>query len=124
MLKSQPPKAVQLTRALFGVIGLTWLVFSAIIMLRAMPMPASGVANFVVGMMMTENGVVMLLVSWRLRKREKTVYIIGFAIIVMNIILTFMDEFGFYDMATLLVDMAILVLLVSTRREYRACTKQ
>jgi UPF0716 family protein affecting phage T7 exclusion len=50
---------------------------------------------------------------------QKRFYILGMAVLVVNILLTVTNEFGALDLITLLLDVAILGLLIATRNRTR-----
>ena len=39
-------------------------------------------------------------------------------VLVGNIVLTFTDQFGFFDFATLIIDLVLLGILISIRKRY------
>ncbi len=52
--------------------------------------------------------------------RRRVWYYFALAVLAVNIVLTVTDQFGAFDLATLLLDLILLGLLVITRAQYLA----
>jgi hypothetical protein len=113
------PLFVKITQALFFLNVVIWLVFGVITVvwmvnnLESNPTVAAIVTVFMFG-----NAAAMLISGLGLGTYKKWLYIYAWAVIVVNIILTFTDQFGWPDFITLVIDVIILVLLIIIRRRY------
>jgi uncharacterized membrane protein (DUF2068 family) len=96
-----------------------WLVLGYAYLLR---LSRAGTAPqstmLVIAVLMFGNSVAMLLVGWGLGRRNHWLYYFALAVLAINILLTFTDQFGILDLITLLVDIGIVVLLVLNIRHY------
>ena len=61
----------------------------------------------------------LLLAGWGLQQGSRWGFWFALAILVVNIVLTFTDQFGAFDFATLVLDLIILGLLIYARKELR-----
>lgn len=116
----KPALNVQFAAGLFILIGLIWLVFSVVTIIRASGSSASMPIVFfwILSLMMVGNGVLLIAASWGIWRRNKYFYWGGMALLLVNIFLTFTDQFGFFDLATLIIDLGLLILLIIARKEY------
>lgn len=76
------------------------------------------VAMWVVGILMFGNAGAMLLAGIGIGKPRRLFYLFAMAVLAVNIILTFTDQFGIFDLLTLLVDLALLAFLILARSWY------
>jgi hypothetical protein len=113
------PKAVRAAQILFFVNAAIWLVLGVTTLVRL----ASGATDqsmtmWVVGILVFGNAGAMLLAGIGIGRPRKLFYLFALAVLVVNIILTFTDQVGIWDLLTLLVDLALLVLLIVARGWY------
>jgi lysylphosphatidylglycerol synthetase-like protein (DUF2156 family) len=103
-------------RALFFLNTLIWLVFGVVSLVRVTGgYPEKAVMAAVIGVMMFGNALCMLASGIWIGKSRKASFFFALAILAFNIILTFTDQFGWYDFGTLVIDLAILGLLLAAR---------
>jgi hypothetical protein len=62
----------------------------------------------------------MIGLGFAIGKGKKRLFYLAIAVLVINIILTVIDEFGIFDFATLLIDVVLLALLIVTRSRYNS----
>jgi hypothetical protein len=80
--------------------------------------PEQKLSYAIVALLMFGNVAAMLVSAWLAGKRWKWGYFLALAVLLANILLTFTDQFGFLDLVTLLLDLAILGLLLGQRAWY------
>ena len=114
------PLVVSAARWLFISLGVVWLVFGAWSITRIGS--ASGgvpVALFwIIAILMFVNALLLIWIGWRIGRGNKLYYYFGILILAGNIFLTFTDEFGTFDLVTLIINVTLLVLLIATRAKY------
>jgi len=111
---------VKITQALFYINVVIWLAFGVITaawMVNNQD-PDQTVVAAIVTIFMFGNAAAMLISGLGLGTRSKWLYFLAVAVIVVNIILTFTDQFGWPDFLTLVIDVVIFVLLIVIRRRY------
>jgi lysylphosphatidylglycerol synthetase-like protein (DUF2156 family) len=109
---------IKVTQALLYLNAAIWLVFSLTTLFRLNNSGNTSVATqLVILILMAGNVVAMLLSGWGIGRKNRLIYIFALIVMLVNILLTFTDQFGFFDLATLLLDLAILTLLVIDWKE-------
>lgn len=66
----------------------------------------------IMGVMMFGNAGAFLLSAWLLPKKRMPVVIFALAVLLVNILLTFTDQVGFWDWATVLIDFVLVGILL------------
>ncbi len=93
-----------------------WLSFGTISLIR---MKANtSLPDFVlliIAVLMLGNAGAFLLSAWALRTRLRGAFWLTLTVLLVNIVLTFTDQFGWFDFATLLLDLIIFGLLLRDR---------
>jgi hypothetical protein len=104
---------------LFFLIGGIWIVFGVAALLGTVggALGPSIVAWIVAGLMFANAGA-LIWIGWRLEEGDRRTYILGIAVLAVNILLTVTDEFGFFDLITLLIDLTLLTLLIANRSKF------
>ena len=115
----EKPRAVRAAQILFYLNAAIWLVLGVSTLVRL----ASGESDqstsmWVVGVLVLGNAAAMLLAGIALGKPRWPFYAFALAVLVVNIVLTFTDQFGILDLLTLLVDLALLGSLIVARGWY------
>jgi hypothetical protein len=115
----EKPRAVQAAQFLFYINAAIWLLLGITTLVRL----ASGATDqtmtmWVVGILALSNGAAMLLAGIGIGKPNRLFFIFALAVLALNIILTFTDEFGILDLLTLLMDLVLLALLIVVRKWY------
>lgn len=74
--------------------------------------PEQVIAAWIIAVLMFGNAGAMLLSGILVGRRSRNGYYFALAVLAVNILLTFTDEFGALDLVTLLVDLVLLALLL------------
>jgi hypothetical protein len=106
------PGSVRIARVLFYLMAATWLVFAIVSLMRLLNRPGSPLTPLVVAILMFGNVAAMALAGVLLGRPRKLWHLFALAVVLVNIVLTFPDELGLFDLLTLIVDLLILVLLL------------
>jgi hypothetical protein len=72
----------------------------------------------IMAMLMFVNAVVLIWIGWGIGKSQRLYYYFGLLVLAGNIFLTLTDEFGIFDLVTLIINASLLVLLIVTRSKY------
>ena len=110
-------KSVAISQILFIINAAIWLILGIADFLYL----ANRIAMLIlliITLLMFANAGVMLWLAWGLGKQSKLFFYCALGVMAVNIILTFTDEFGFYDLLALLFEVAIVVFLIVTRSLY------
>lgn len=102
-------------RWLFVINALIWFALGITSLGRiSSSNPESTVTLWVVVILMFGNALAMLISGIGITTQHKLFYFFALAILAVNIILTFTDQFGMFDFITLVVDLVILALLIAS----------
>jgi hypothetical protein len=111
--------AVPITRFLFYINAGLWLILAANSILHMTQEYPGHMAMYAfLGVLMVGNAAAMLLCGWGLVRYPWLFYPLGLVVLLVNIPLTLTDEFGFFDLVTLIIDLALLALLVTQRKKF------
>lgn len=118
-------KIIKVTQGLLFLDAAIWLVFGLTSLFRLNNSGnASGATQLVLLILMAGNVVALSLSGWGIGRKYRLVYIFALVVMLVNILLTFTDQFGFFDLATLLLDVGILALLIiSWKEKFRSMEK-
>ncbi|MGB3701712.1 MAG: hypothetical protein WA997_10610 [Anaerolineales bacterium] len=114
------PLVVKAARWLFILLGVIWIVFGVWSTLRV----GSADGNvpvallWIIIILMFVNALLLIWIAWGIGTGNKIYYYFGILVLAANIFLTFTDEFGLFDLLTLIVNIILLVLLIVTRSKY------
>ena len=108
------PTVVSAARWLFVLLGVTWLVFGVWSITRiGNPGSSVPVAVFwIIAILMFVNALLLIWVGWGIGRGNRLYFYFGFLLLAGNIFLTFTDEFGLFDLLTLIINVVLLVLLI------------
>ena len=110
---------IRITRWLFILNALIWLVFGITSILRmSRANPEHTFTMWVVAILMFSNAAAMLVSGIGITTQRRIFYLFALAVLGVNIVLTFTDQFGLFDFITLVIDIIILALLVASRRSF------
>jgi hypothetical protein len=121
-MTEEEDRTVKIVQGLFLLNASIWAAFGAISMAR---MSVDGTTQSpllgAIATMLFGNSIVMGLSAWLIGKREIWGYIFALAIVIVNIFLTFTDQVGFFDIATVVLDVVLLgILLVKRKAIYQS----
>jgi undecaprenyl pyrophosphate phosphatase UppP len=106
-------------QALFYLNALIWLGFGLYTLVNMMGRyPGGAITVYVIGFMMLGNVCAMCLSGILLGWQNKWFYYFAVFVLVSNIVLAVTDQFGFFDLATFILDLVIFRLLISIRKNY------
>ena len=109
----EKPTPNKLAQNLFFLNALIW----AILGILTLTSPQQKIM-LIIGIMMFGNAGAMLLSAWLLGKKRKAFYFFALAVLLVNILLTFTDQFGLPDLLTLLIDLILLTILLIKRKSF------
>ena len=110
---------VKIVQVLFTLNAVIWLSFGLYTLFgMADRYPGQTIIVYVFGYLMLGNVGAMVLSGYLTGKPKRSFFYFGVFVLVMNIMLTVTDQFGFFDLVTLLIDLILLALLISLRKQY------
>ena len=110
---------VLITQWLFFINACVWLVLAINNILRLESISNTPmIVLWVVIILMFANAGAMFVTGLWLGRQSKWAYFLALAILLVNILLTFTDQVGFYDIVTVLLDFVTLGLLFYDRKSY------
>lgn len=114
------PAVVMITRWLFVILGLTWLVFGtwSIVRVGGSGGNITSTMMVIIAALMFINAAVLIWISWGIGRGQKLYYYFGLLALAGNMFLTLTDDFGLFDLIVLLIAIALFILLVVTRSNY------
>ena len=116
---SSKPRTVLLAQRLFFLNAFIWLTFGIMGILRlARGNTTPTITLWVITILMFGNVGALVISGWWLGKRSKWAFIFALAVLGINLLLTFTDQVGFFDILTALIDLVIVGLLIYDRKNY------
>jgi hypothetical protein len=116
---STKPRTILIAQYLFGLNAVIWLIFGIFGILRlAGGSSTPTITLWVVTSLMFGNVGAMLLAGLWLGKQSKWAFFFALAVLSFNILLTFTDQVGFFDILTAIIDLGLLGLLLYDRKKY------
>ena len=114
-------KLIQIGKWLFWLNAAVWLIFGIWSMVRiGNSEGGTAVTLWIIAILMLGNVAAMLWSSWAIQKQAAWYRFAVIVILVANILLTITDQFGIFDLLTLLLDLILLgtVLVLHRRRSH------
>lgn len=109
----------RMIRSLFILNALIWLGLGISTLLNTSGSgPISPLLRTIIAALMAGNALAMGWIGLRLQVGRRWTYLLGLALLGVNILLTIIDEFGPLDFATLVIDVILLALLLVGRKLY------
>ena len=90
---------VKTAQAIFRLNAVIWLVFGIISLVRLAGNPTHQTITLI-------------------SKRNQWLYLIALTVLLGNIILTFTDQFGLFDLITLVIDLILLGIMLVKREQF------
>jgi len=119
---TKSPSPIKVTQVLFFINAAIWLLFGAVSLIRMVNNSSQIVATLIISIFMLGNVGAMLIAGVGIAKRNQWSYYFGLAVLAINIVLTITDEFGVFDLLTLIIDLVLLGLLIVTKSFYHRST--
>lgn len=109
-------KQIRMAQILLFVNAAVWLLFGLISLVRMATGESAATSTLlVVAVLMFGNVAALLIAGIVVRKPQKRWFWLVTAVLLINIILTFTDQVGIFDLLTLLLDLLILSLIIANR---------
>ena len=119
MQSQTKPHTVLIAQSLFFINACVWLVIAVNSILRLESISNTPiVVLWVVILLMFANAGAMFITGLWLGKQSRWAYFLALTVLLANILLTFTDQVGFYDIVTVLLDIVTLGLLLYDRKNY------
>lgn len=94
-----------------------WIFFGVASLIGMTGTGPGRTATVVVAILMFGNAAAMLVAGIGLRIRHRWSLYFGVLVLATNILLTFTDQIGFWDLITSMIDLILLVFLVYSRKQ-------
>lgn len=95
-----------------------WFCFSLWYFFRFQEKFADQLIGFlIVAFLMLGNACVFLFIAWAITQKFRWIFSFAIVYTVLNAILAFTDQMGFYDFLALLIDVILLILLLLVRKK-------
>ncbi|MFN2111081.1 MAG: hypothetical protein ACK2UI_15610 [Anaerolineae bacterium] len=108
---------VRVAQILFFLDAAIWIALGITSLLNVARGSTSIMTAIVIGVLMFGNAGAMVLSGFGLGK-WRGFYYLALAVLLVNIVLTFTDQVGLLDILTFLLDLALLMLLITTSKQY------
>jgi len=119
MANPRAPRAVVTAQILFFILAATWLLFGVLSLIRMVNGATDQtITMWVVAVLVVVNAGAMLVAGLGCGSGNRLFYYFALVLLVANLVLTVTDQFEIFDLITLLIDAALLVLLMATRKRY------
>ena len=116
---SSKPRTVLIAQRLFFISAAIWLIFGIMGISRLLDGGNTPtIALWVIAILMFGNLGAMLAAGLWLGRQSKWAFLFALVVLAANILLTFTDQVGFFDIITALLDFCILGLLLYDRKNY------
>lgn len=107
----------------FVILGVIWFVFGVYSLIRITG-GNTGLSSFgwIIAGLMFVNSTVLIWIGWKLKEARRFYFYLALLVLAGNILLTVTDEFGIFDLVTLIIAISLLILLLVTRSKYLAAS--
>ncbi len=109
------PMIVSAARWLFILLGVIWLAFGTSSIARVSDNSGSvpSTVLWIIAILMFVNALLLFWTGWGIGRGNRLYFYFGLLILAGNIFLTFTDEFGTFDLVTLIINIVLLILLIA-----------
>ena len=109
------PMMVRAARWLFILLGVIWLAFGISSIARVSDISGSvpSAVQWIIAVLMFVNALLLFWNGWGIGRGNRLYFYFGLLILAGNIFLTFTDEFGTFDLVTLIINIVLLILLIA-----------
>jgi hypothetical protein len=118
VIKDSKYHFLRIAQGLFLLNMFIWLGLGVTSLVRLDDGGVGSTTFLVIALMVMGNAILMGVAAWWLGKRNKWGYLFALSLLGVNIITTFTDQVGFWDYATVLVDIVLFLLLISKRKVF------
>jgi hypothetical protein len=114
------PIIVTAARWLFVCLGLIWLGFGVwnIMRIAAQATNAPVALLWIVGILMFVNALLLCWIGWGIGRGNRLYFYFGLLLLAVNVFFTFTDQFGAFDLLTLIINLVLMVLLVAGHSKF------
>jgi hypothetical protein len=113
------PRIIRMAQALFLFNAAIWLTFGFVSLFRmTSPAVLNQTAALIIAALMFGNVAALLVAGFGLGTRRRLFFLFAIAVLLVNILLTFTDQVGVFDVSTLVIDMITLGLLIAGRSAF------
>jgi hypothetical protein len=108
-----PAISRKIAQVLFILNAGIWGILGFVSLLRIpQSFPNMGLTGWIIAILMFGNAAAMLWSGIILGKHKKWLDVLALIILLVNIVLTFTDEFGALDLITLVIDLELLIFML------------
>ena len=111
-------KLARTAQTLFVLNAAIWLALGVYTLIRMAGRYPGQLFVWIVGLLMFGNALAMLISAFGLGKPQRRFFYFALGVLLVNILLTFTDQFGLLDLLTLLLDLVLLAILLVIRQSY------
>ncbi len=112
----KPPYLLRWAQVLFFLNAVIWAVIGIVSLTRLGSTPSDQPATaLILSILMFGNAAAMLGCGWAIGRQKKLYIYLAMIVLIVNLSLTVTDQFGLWDLITMLIDLVLLVLLVLLR---------
>ncbi|MGW8226263.1 MAG: hypothetical protein ACWGOY_11045 [Anaerolineales bacterium] len=106
---------VAAARRLFVLLGVIWLALGIWSIVRLGQVSSSVPLEllWIIAILMFINAALLTWIGWGIGRGSNLYFYFGILLVAGNIFLTFTDEFGVFDLLTLVINLLLLVLLIA-----------
>ena len=122
MKNNQTTSLLKLTRVMFFVNALVWLMFGVGSLVRAFE--EGSTLRWIITIMMIANAAVMFWFGMVIVNGQKRIFFLAFLYIALNVVLSITDQFGWVDALILSLNLILLGLLFVTRQRMKQIEKE
>jgi hypothetical protein len=112
--------SVKAAQGLFLMNTAIWVLLGILSLAKLRSGPNQVIVALMIAILMFGNAGAMLVAGIGIGRQNRWFFYLGIAVLLVNILLMFTDQFGFYDFITLAIDLILLGLLIATRGHYLA----
>ncbi len=114
---------VKLAKTLFFLNAGIWLLFGTWSLVRLADQTTAG-SLAPIAVLMFGNAAAMLVCGLGIGRRKRWFYLLAVALLLFNIILSVTDQFGLFDLVTMLLDLLLLALLIINRPAFLPLSRE
>ena len=109
-------RGLKLTRAMFFINALTWLIFGVLSLILAIETGTP--TRWVITLLMVANAGGLFWFGVMIASGRNRIFFLAFLYVSLNIVLTITDQFGWIDALILLLNLCLLGMLFVTRMRF------
>jgi len=112
-LQDHRKSLVTAVRALFAVNALVWVVMAVVVWTGIIGIGLRDPASVgALALLMLGNAILLGFFAWRVLRGQRVIDYAALLWVAINLVLTITDEIGVYDLAALILNLSLLIMLV------------